>query len=86
MENDYISEYLKNSGAIEPTCNDKDKSLYKMHVKKCLDNHCKRSNKSRLENGKCPKGVAKKSKKKSKNRKKKSTNKKQIKKKSKNQS
>ncbi len=83
MEHDYITEYLKNSGAIENTCNDKDKSVFKMNVNKCLDRHCKRSNKPRLENGKCPKG---KSKNKSKNKRKKSTNRKRIKRKSKNQS
>lgn len=98
MNDDYISEYLKNSGAIDTTvassCNDKDKSVYRVNVNKCLDSHCKRTNKSRLENGKCPKGVkkksnnksSKKSKNKSRNKSKSSANRKKTKKKSKNQS
>ncbi len=92
MNNDYICEYLKNSGAIESvstTCNDKDKSVYNVNVNKCLDKHCKRSNKPRNENGRCPmvkKSIKKKSKNKSRNKSKTSSNRKRAKKKSKNQS
>ncbi len=56
MDNsDYISEYLNSSGVAGSECLDKDKSIYTVNVNKCLDKHCSRSNKPRLENGKCPK-------------------------------